>query len=96
MSRFEAVAAARSIAPVIDLVDDLPIIDKSDYICTMLQHSGRTLPLSAFLKQKKLWELLVTFISLLELARLRKVSLLQEKPFGPILVRLKKERSHGT
>jgi segregation and condensation protein A len=96
MNRFEAAAAARSITPVIDLLDDLPVNDQSAYICSLLEHSGRTLPFSAFLRQKGLWELLVTFISLLELARLRKVILLQERHFGPILVRLTKENSRGT
>ena len=92
MARFEAAAAARSITPVIDLLDDLPVSDQSDYICSLLEHSGRTLPLRSFLRGKGLWELLVTFISLLELARLRKVVLLQEKPFGPILVGPAKEK----
>lgn len=96
MRRFEAAAAARSIPPVIDLLDDLPVNDQSAYICSLLEHSGRTLPFSAFLRHKGLWELLVTFISLLELARLRKVILLQERHFGPILVRLAEEISHGT
>ena len=96
MNRFEAAAAARSITPVIDLVDDLPVSDQSAYICALLEHSGRTLPFRSFLRQKGLWEMLVTFISLLELARLRKVILLQEKPFGPILVRSAKEKSSGT
>ncbi|NLA26283.1 MAG: segregation/condensation protein A [Firmicutes bacterium] len=95
MNRFETAAAARSIAPVIELLDDLPVSDQSAYICALLEHSGRTLPLRSFLREKGLWELLVTFISLLELARLRKVVLLQEKPFAPILVRLKKEESRG-
>ncbi len=96
MSRFEAAAAARSITPVIDLLDDLPVKDQSGYICSLLEHSGRTLPLHSFLRGRGLWELLVTFISLLELARLRKVILLQEKPFGPILVRWAKEESRGS
>ncbi|HOL14679.1 MAG TPA: segregation/condensation protein A [Bacillota bacterium] len=96
INRIEAAAAARSIPPVIDLLDDLPVSDRSAYICHLLERSGSTLPLSAFLKQKGLWELLVTFISLLELTRLRKVILLQERHFGPILVRLAKESSRGT
>lgn len=96
MARFEAAAAARSITPVIDLLDDLPVSDQSDYICALLEHSGSTLPLRSFLRGKGLWELLVTFISLLELARLRKVILLQEKPFGPILVGPAKEKSRGS
>lgn len=97
MNRFEAVAAARAVTPVIDLLDDLPVSDQSAHICALLEHnSGRPLPLKSFLRQRGLWELLVTFISLLELARLRRVVLLQERPFGPILVKPAKGESHGT
>lgn len=97
MNRFDAAAAARSVAPVIELLDDMPVSDQSAHICSLLERNGgRTLPFRSFLRQKGIWEMLVTFISLLELARLRKVVLLQERSFGPILVKLAKEESRGT
>jgi segregation and condensation protein A len=86
MNRFAAVAAARSIAPQIDLLDDLSTVDRSAYICDLLERRGGTLPFSSFLQKKGLREILVTLISLLDLARRRRVRLLQERPFGPILV----------
>ncbi|HPU00308.1 MAG: segregation/condensation protein A [Firmicutes bacterium] len=96
MNRIEAAAAARSLPPVIELLEDLPVNERSAYICRLLEQRGPVLPFNAFLKRKGIWELLVTLVSLLELARLRKVILLQERHFGPILVRLAKENDHGT
>ena len=86
MNRFEALAAARSMAPAIDLVDDIPISDRSGYICAMLDKSGGALSFSSLLQQKNIREILVTFIALLDLARRRRVRLLQDRLFGPILV----------
>ena len=86
MNRFEALAAARSMAPAIDLVEDIPISDRSGYICAMLDKSGGALSFSSLLQQKNIREILVTFIALLDLARRRRVRLLQDRLFGPILV----------
>lgn len=86
MSRFEAAAAARSRRPTIDLFDDMPIGDRSDYICGLLERSRGPLPFIAFLRDKGLREILVTLISLLDLARRRRVKLLQDRPFGTILI----------
>lgn len=86
MNRFEAAAAAQSLAPAIELFDDLPISDRSVAICSLLEQAGGPLPFTAFLQQRGLREILVTFISLLELARRQEVRLLQDRLFGPILV----------
>ena len=86
MNRFEAVAAARALAPAIDLFEDIPISERSDYICALLKRSGGALSFRSLLRKSSMREVLVTFIALLELACRRKVQLLQERPLGPILV----------
>ncbi len=86
MNRFEAVAAAYSVVPQIEIFDDMPTDDRSEYICSLLENSGEVLPFSSFLKKEGLREILLTLISLLDLTRRRKVKLLQDRPFGPILV----------
>ena len=86
MNRFEAAAAARALAPAIDLFEDIPIGERSAHICALLKRSGGTLSFRSLLLKKNLREVLVTFIALLDLARRHKVRLLQERPLGPILV----------
>ena len=52
----------------------------------MPDKSGGALSFSSLLQQKNIREILVTFIALLDLARRRRVRLLQDRLFGPILV----------
>jgi segregation and condensation protein A len=85
-------AAAAALQPTIDTIDDFRVADKLKYIYSLLERTGKALPLKAFVKTNQLWELITTFIALLELARRRKVLLFQEKPFGRILVSVNKER----
>jgi segregation and condensation protein A len=100
MRSFAEAAASGDNKPVITAVDDFLVTDKVEFICARLECSARALPLSAFISQKGLWELIVTFIALLELARQRRILLLQERPFGAILVSLNrtdaKENLNGT
>lgn len=86
MNRFQALAAARSMAPAIDLFEDIPVRDRSSHICALLERAGGALSFNSLLQQKSVREILVTFIALLELARCRKVRLLQDRLFGPILI----------
>lgn len=88
MQRFAQVAATATMKPTIEAVDDFSVADKAVLICELLEERNRPLPLKAFLRGKGVWELIVTLITLLELARQRKILLLQERPFGPIIVSL--------
>lgn len=100
MRGFAEAAAALALRPAINAVDDFQVTDKVEYIRGLLERRGRALPLQAFVTGRGLWDLVVTFIALLELARRRTVYLLQERPFGPILVAPHrnpgKEPGHGT
>ncbi|NLY38544.1 MAG: segregation/condensation protein A [Firmicutes bacterium] len=85
-------AAAAAMQPTIDTIDDFPVADKLASIYDLLRRSGKALPLSAFIRSNQLWELITTFIALLELARRRKVLLFQERPFGRILVAVNQDK----
>jgi chromatin segregation and condensation protein Rec8/ScpA/Scc1 (kleisin family) len=54
-----------------------------------LRQKNRPLSMAEFITADSLWELIITFISLLELTRQRKVTLLQEGLFQPIMVMLR-------
>ncbi|MEW5784880.1 MAG: segregation/condensation protein A [Bacillota bacterium] len=88
MLRLAETAAAAALQPTIDIIDDFRVDEKLEYICMLLERTGRALPLKAFIKGKHLWELITVFIALLELARRRDVLLFQDRPFGRILVTL--------
>jgi segregation and condensation protein A len=88
MRRFVEAAAAVELRPVLTTLDDFMVMEKAEFIYGILERAARALPLTAFLREKGLWELIVTFIALLELARQRRILLLQDRPFGPILVSL--------
>ncbi len=86
MLSFAETAAALTLRPTIQGIDDFKVSEKIEYICGLLDQAGRALPLKAFLKGRGLWELITVFIALLELARSRRVLLLQERAFGSIIV----------
>ena len=95
MQRFSEVASAKEYTPAFSAVEDFVIVDKADYIESTLQEKQRPMPMKSFVNGDSLWEIIVVFIALLEMARQKRVDLLQECHFGPILVSLKpKEEQH--
>lgn len=95
MHRFAEGTHTDAYNPTFNAVEDFIVAEKGAYIQNRLELSGRPLPLPDLVLSSGLWELIVTFIALLELARQRKVSLLQDRFFGPIMVALKKEDEGG-
>ncbi len=89
MLRFAEATKTDAYNPAFSAVDDFIIADKSNYIEMKLLQMKRPLPMSDFITVDGLWEVIITFISLLEMTRQSKVMLLQERIFGPILVVLK-------
>ncbi len=92
MQRFARIASQREYVPAFSAVEDFVIARKADYIQAVLEQNQRPMPMRDFVTGSGLWEVLITFIALLEMSRQRKVNLLQDKPFGPILVLLKAEQ----
>ncbi len=91
MQRFAEIARGDSYIPAFSVVEDFVIAEKADYIQAVLQRSKRPMPMIEFVSGTTIWEMIVTFIALLEMTRQRKVSLLQEHLFGPILVVLRQK-----
>ncbi len=88
MLRFAEATRADAYVPTFRAVDDFVLNEKTDYIISLLGRTGKPMPMSAFFNGEGMWEIIVTFIALLELARRRKAHLLQERQFAPILVTL--------
>lgn len=86
MLSFSEAAAAVALRPTISGIDDFNVSDKMNDICQILESKGCPLPLEAFVSGEMLWELITTFIALLELARQRRVKVLQDRPFGRIMI----------
>ncbi len=86
MQRFAKIAAQREYVPAFSAVEDFVIARKAEYIQSVLEKKKRPLPMKDFVTDSNIWELIITFIALLEMSRQKKVKLLQDKPFGPILV----------
>jgi len=92
MRSFAESAAASAIVPVIGGIDDLNLAGKMELILTVLQRCEKYLPLRALTEEKTvIWELIVVFISVLELARQKKILLYQDRPFGQIFLSLNLE-----
>jgi len=92
MQRFARVAAQREYVPAFSAVEDFVIARKAEYIQSVLERIRRPMPMKEFVSGSNLWEVIITFIALLEMSRQRKVNLLQDKPFGTILVLLIEEQ----
>ncbi len=91
MHRFAEATLTDAYTPPFNAVEDFAVADKALYIESLLRKTGRALPMKAFIDQSGLWEAIVTFIALLEMARQQKVVLLQDSTFGPIYVKLHKQ-----
>ncbi|MDY6826667.1 MAG: segregation/condensation protein A [Bacillota bacterium] len=91
MHRFAAVTMHDSYRTAFNALEDFVVTEKSAYIESILWKAKRALPMKKFIGGEKLWDLIVTFVALLEMARRHRVILLQERPFGEILVALRNE-----
>ena len=91
MHRFFEATLADASVPAFNVVEDFILAEKSHYIHSLLIKNQRPMPMKDFISGEGLWEVIITFIALLEMARQRKVSLLQDSLFGPILVKLREE-----
>lgn len=91
MHRFAEATLTDAYMPAFSAVEDFVVAEKSDYIKLLLLKNKRPMPMKEFIDADGLWEVIITFIALLEMARQRKVTLLQDTIFGPILVRLREE-----
>jgi segregation and condensation protein A len=88
MHAFAEAALKDAEASVFNVVEDFVVVEKTAYIYDLLQKNKQPMPMKEFISNGGLWEIIVVFVALLEMARQRKVRLLQEKLFGPILVAL--------
>lgn len=88
MLRFAALSETGIDTISFSAVEDFLVSDKTVYIQSVLEKHKTAMPMNAFFTALTLWEVIITFIALLEMARQRKVRLLQERPFGSILVSL--------
>jgi segregation and condensation protein A len=89
MLRFAEATKTDAYNPTFSAVEDFIIVEKSAYIETVLRQRNRPVPMGDFITADGLWEVIITFISLLELTKQRKVTLLQEGLFQPIMVILR-------
>lgn len=93
MQRFAEAILTDAYTPAFSVVEDFTVAEKTAYIYSLLLRSKRPMPMSEFVAAQGLWELIVTFIALLEMTRQHKVNLLQDSLFGPIYVTLKQDSS---
>ncbi|MFU8795157.1 MAG: hypothetical protein ACNA7Z_07285, partial [Dethiobacteria bacterium] len=95
MLRFAEATKTDAYNPTFSAVEDFIVAEKSSYIEAMLIRLKCPLPMSDFIIEDGLWEVIITFISLLEMTRQGKVILLQDRLFGPILVAIREQDVHG-
>jgi segregation and condensation protein A len=88
MHRFAEVTLTDTYTPAFSVVEDFVVAEKAAYIHSILTQNKRPMPMKDFYSEGGIWEIIVTFIALLEMARQRKVNLLQKSLFGPIFVKL--------
>lgn len=91
MQRFAEATFTDAYIPTFNAVEDFAVSDKSNYIESILLKKQQAVAMNEFISGSGIWEIIVTFIALLEMARQRKVILLQDNTFGPILVKIDPE-----
>jgi len=88
MNRFTEIARKEEYMPVFQAVEDFMLTDKTAYILDSLNRSKQVMPMRSFVRKEGLWEVIITFVALLEMARQRIVMLLQDSSFSTIYVTL--------
>jgi len=88
MNRFAEATNSEQYAPLFNAVEDFIIADKMNDIENILVKFNRPLPMDKFVSGCGLWPIIITFIALLEMARQKRITLLQESLFGPIFASL--------
>lgn len=88
MHRFARFTLAAAQTPAFSVVEDFIVAEKTANILQRLQEQKKPLPMKDFVEDNSIWEMIITFVALLEMTRQGKVRLLQEKIFGPIIVML--------
>ncbi len=91
MNRFAEATMADQYMPLFNAVEDFIVAEKAAYIAGILEDSKKPQPMNKFITGSGIWDLIITFIALLEMARQKKIFLLQEKLFGPIFVVLRQD-----
>jgi segregation and condensation protein A len=91
MNHFAELSRADQYVPIFNAVEDFIVADKASYIEKVLASSKKSQPLESFITGSGLWEVIITFIALLEMARQKKIILLQEKLFGPIFALIRED-----
>jgi chromatin segregation and condensation protein Rec8/ScpA/Scc1 (kleisin family) len=91
MNRFAEVTMADQYLPIFNAVEDFIVADKTAYIAGILDSSKKPQPMEKFITGSSIWDIIITFIALLEMTRQKKIYLLQEKLFGPIFAVLRED-----
>lgn len=91
MNRFAEVTMADQYMPIFNAVEDFIVADKTAYIAGILDSSKKPQPMEKFITGSSIWDIIITFIALLEMTRQKKIYLLQEKLFGPIFAVLRED-----
>ena len=91
MNSFAEVTGADQYMPIFNTVEDFIVSEKAAYIAGILVGSKKPQPMEKFITGSGIWDIIITFIALLEMTRQKKITLLQEKLFGPIFAVLRED-----
>lgn len=81
----------RTSEPDISLVEEFTLKDRLHFVINKLKEKKEAVYLDTLFDSRKVGEIIITFIAVLELARQKKVSLWQQQNFGPVLIELSEE-----
>lgn len=79
---------ARKAIPVINMVEEYLIKDKLVHVLTKLKEKKEAVYLDALLETRDISDIIITFVAVLELCRQKKISVWQQRNFGPVLIEL--------
>jgi len=91
MNRFAEVTLADQNMPIFNAVEDFIVAEKAAYIAGILESCKKPQPMEQFITGSSIWDIIITFIALLEMTRQKKIILLQEQLFGPIFAVLRED-----
>lgn len=95
LERKKARVQRENARPAISMVDEYLLKDKLKNILHKLKQKKEAVYLDALFGTRKIGEIIITFVAVLELAHRGKIRLWQQRNFGPILIELFHKNGEG-
>lgn len=92
---YNVIAVEEDARPTINVAEEISLPQRLDEVISILSKSEQAVDFEALFIRRTRVEVVVTFLAILELARQRKVKIVQDEKFGGIKIGWRKDQEHN-